>query len=62
MCSNRDDLSLSTFLTFFHICFKIVETHNVNIPIYVARIKNQYCKDIDQAGTVISKFLILMQQ
>ncbi|XP_028410868.1 F-box DNA helicase 1-like [Dendronephthya gigantea] len=33
---------------------KIVETHHINIPNYVARIKNQYCKDIDQAEIVFS--------
>ena len=37
----------------FSLCFcllKIVETHNINIPKHIEKLKKQNCNDIDQAG------------
>ena len=33
---------------------KIVETHNIQIPMHIERIKKQYCSDVDQAEIVFS--------
>ena len=40
--------------SFFYIyfLFKIVETHNIHIPMHIERIKKQYCSDVDQAGNI----------
>jgi hypothetical protein len=60
LARNADDISTQSHLLFqrsrennrrFYF-FKIVETHNIHIPMHLRTIKKQYCSDVDQAGNI----------